>query len=311
MITIKDIAVKTGYSISTVSKALKNSSRISKRARKIINATAQELHYVPNASARNLSMGRTKNIGIMIPYMQKNTYYDTLIISIISECFKLNFQPTFLVTNYNQNIEKRHLKQFAAHSYDGLIITTSSSNYKFYKQYLELNRRIISLEINDNIPYISMNRSKGINLAMKYAIQKRKSNFAATFSRTPKSGEGANIAFTTISKYDSNFNERKTFSHCKKYEDGLKAGKYFNNLTDKIDCILANSDDVAAGIIKYYEQNHLPQPLIIGENNSSLSQFLEIPSLDYHLNTMGKRAVRWVCHIDNSLKVVEPTLQLH
>lgn len=54
---IVDIAEKSGFSITTVSRVLNGKAdkyRISKDTQQKIKAMAEELNYVPNESARNL-----------------------------------------------------------------------------------------------------------------------------------------------------------------------------------------------------------------------------------------------------------------
>lgn len=53
-VTLKEIAIKTGFSISTVSKALNNSYEISNVTKKSINDVAKSLCYKPNFFAKNL-----------------------------------------------------------------------------------------------------------------------------------------------------------------------------------------------------------------------------------------------------------------
>ena len=59
MVTIRDIALKSGFSVSTVSKTLNGYSDVSEETRQIIIKTARELGYVPNAQARALKTNRT------------------------------------------------------------------------------------------------------------------------------------------------------------------------------------------------------------------------------------------------------------
>lgn len=66
MVGIKDIAKKTGYSISTVSYALNNSHKVSEATRAIIIKAADELHYVPNNAARTLKRNQSNIIGVFL-----------------------------------------------------------------------------------------------------------------------------------------------------------------------------------------------------------------------------------------------------
>ena len=66
-ITIKDIARELDVSISTVSKALKNSVEISRDTKEKVQAFAKLYNYRPNNIAISLKNKRTKNIGVIIP----------------------------------------------------------------------------------------------------------------------------------------------------------------------------------------------------------------------------------------------------
>lgn len=64
-VTIKDVSAKCGLSISTVSKAFNNYSDISAQTRELVQRTAQEIGYFPNAIARTLKTNRSYNIGVL------------------------------------------------------------------------------------------------------------------------------------------------------------------------------------------------------------------------------------------------------
>ncbi|NQZ57610.1 MAG: LacI family DNA-binding transcriptional regulator [Lentisphaeraceae bacterium] len=57
MASLKDIADKTGYSIRTVNRALKNDPKIKETTKKVVLKAAEELNYVPNLAARALKSG--------------------------------------------------------------------------------------------------------------------------------------------------------------------------------------------------------------------------------------------------------------
>jgi len=65
MVTIKDVSKRSGFSITTVSKALNNYSDISDATKKMILDLCDEMGYVPNLSARSLVSKKSYTIGII------------------------------------------------------------------------------------------------------------------------------------------------------------------------------------------------------------------------------------------------------
>ena len=65
MVTIKDISKKSGFSITTVSKALNDYSDISPKTKKLILGLANEMNYIPNSQARSLVTQKSYTIGII------------------------------------------------------------------------------------------------------------------------------------------------------------------------------------------------------------------------------------------------------
>ena len=64
--TIKDIAERCGVSVSTVSRVLNNHPDVSAANRERVLAVVQELHYVPNNSARDLVKPAADSIGLVV-----------------------------------------------------------------------------------------------------------------------------------------------------------------------------------------------------------------------------------------------------
>lgn len=65
-ITIKELAEACGVAVSTVSRAMNDRSDVNPATKERILATAKELGYVPNASARSLKIASTKAIAVII-----------------------------------------------------------------------------------------------------------------------------------------------------------------------------------------------------------------------------------------------------
>ncbi|RLD00011.1 MAG: LacI family transcriptional regulator [Chloroflexi bacterium] len=66
-VTLKDIAQKVGYSVTTVSRALAGYDDVAEATRQVILKTAAEMGYHPNITARRLQKQCTDTIGFIIP----------------------------------------------------------------------------------------------------------------------------------------------------------------------------------------------------------------------------------------------------
>lgn len=65
MVSIKDVSVRCGVSVATVSKALNDHSDIAETTKENVRKIAKEMGYFPNSSARALKTNRTYNIGVL------------------------------------------------------------------------------------------------------------------------------------------------------------------------------------------------------------------------------------------------------
>lgn len=64
--TIKDLSVKTGYSVGTISRVLNNQPNVSDKAREIVLRAAAELDFQLNENARQLKQQRGTSIAVVV-----------------------------------------------------------------------------------------------------------------------------------------------------------------------------------------------------------------------------------------------------
>ena len=99
-ITLKKIAKEFDVSISTVSKALKNSHEISEDLRDKIQAFANYYHYKPNSLALNLRNQKSKTIGIIIPEIVHH-FFTTVISGIEQLANENGYNVIICLSNKN------------------------------------------------------------------------------------------------------------------------------------------------------------------------------------------------------------------
>jgi LacI family repressor for deo operon, udp, cdd, tsx, nupC, and nupG len=81
MSTITDVARVAGVSVATVSRALRGLDRVSPETRRRVLEVAEELHYVASPTATSLASGRTRVIGVVVPFLSR-WFFATLVSAI-------------------------------------------------------------------------------------------------------------------------------------------------------------------------------------------------------------------------------------
>lgn len=133
MVKIRDIAEKSGYSISTVSKALNGRGRISEKVREEILNLAKEMGYTPNFHARNMaSKSKIMTIGLIVPDI-KNPFFSALTRGVeryLDSSYLLILMDSF------RNLQRENRLIAAARFYGvkGLIIGNSRVDSDLVKE---------------------------------------------------------------------------------------------------------------------------------------------------------------------------------
>jgi DNA-binding LacI/PurR family transcriptional regulator len=76
--SIAEVARLAGVSTATVSRALSGRGHVSAAARERVVAAARELGYVVSQAASSLASGRTRNVGIVLPFLSR--WYFTAVL---------------------------------------------------------------------------------------------------------------------------------------------------------------------------------------------------------------------------------------
>ena len=85
MVKLKDLAAKSGFSITTVSRALAGYNDVSESTRQHIMAIALDMGYQPNMVARQLRARKTDTVGMIIPsasHRFADDFFSELVMSV-------------------------------------------------------------------------------------------------------------------------------------------------------------------------------------------------------------------------------------
>lgn len=126
-ITIKIIAKELGVSVSTVSKALRDSHEISKETKDRIKAYADHYNYRPNNLALQLRNQKTKVIGIILPKIVHH-FFSTVISGIEKVANERGYNTMVCFSNENQQKEVETINVLTNGSVDGLIVSIAKES---------------------------------------------------------------------------------------------------------------------------------------------------------------------------------------
>lgn len=150
-ITLKQIARELDVSISTVSKALRDSAEISQDTRDKVQAFAKLYNYRPNNIALSLKNRKTKNIGVIIPEIVHH-FFSKVINGIELVANKRGYNVIIGLSNESFDKEVINMEMLANGSIDGFIISIAKETLML-QDYHHFNETI-----NQGMPIVMFDR---------------------------------------------------------------------------------------------------------------------------------------------------------
>ena len=145
--TMKDIARELGISVATVSRALKDSPRISEQRRREIQQYAREHNFYPNAIGEALRHSRVmpqRVIGVIVP--EFTHYYFSSILTGIEEAAAVRgYRIMVALSGEQYEREARICENFLRYKVCGVIVSQAkdTTNYDHYQKLIDAGIPIV------------------------------------------------------------------------------------------------------------------------------------------------------------------------
>jgi Transcriptional regulators len=124
-VNIKVLAQQLQLSVSTISKALRDSHEISDETKKKVLELATSLNYVPNPYASSLRRKKSKTIAVVLPEVADN-FFSLAINGIQSVAETKGYHVLIYLSHEKFSNEKNILQDFQSGRVDGVLISISS-----------------------------------------------------------------------------------------------------------------------------------------------------------------------------------------
>ncbi len=132
MATLKDVARLACVDVSTVSRALNNTSYVHPDTKARIYAAAKELGYHPNIMAQALRQGRRHTIGVVVPRLHM-TIFSEILQGVERKARQLGYATLICTTEDDPKLEKDCLNRLRNGFVDGIIVTGTGRNGRLLK----------------------------------------------------------------------------------------------------------------------------------------------------------------------------------
>lgn len=302
-VTIYDISAKLNISAATVSRALNGNMNISQKTRDLVLKTAKEMNYKQNRLAQALKQGRTNNVGVIVPYMDRN-FFSAVIRGIEEELTPHGYYVIICQSHEESKNEINQLNALLNTQIDGIFMSVSktTTNGDHVMKALEENTPVIFFDRKLDVPGVSsvvLDDFKGGYSSTEHLIKQGCRNIACFIGNMEleiyqKRFNGYKAA---LENYGIPFKNELVIPTNSKIESGIEAVNQLWKSSSIPDAIFATSDYTALGAMQQLKSIGIRIPedvCVVGFSNEPFTKYLDSPltTVDQTPQLMGKIAAQ-------------------
>lgn len=283
--TLKSISKATGFSVTTVSRALGGFDDVNEETRQLILAEAQKQNYEPNLLARLLQGQRSQTIGLVIPANGahfSDPFFSALVTSVGNTAAAARFDLLISTHSPRPNDIEAYQRLVAGRRVDGIILSRIRQEDARIPFLSEMKMPFVVFgrtnEKSHSYVYIDVDGQKGQRELTKHFIELGHKRIAyvsppqdMTFSKLRIQGfyetmEEAGLAIPNDYLIEGDLSETS----------GYRAAQVLLKLPQKPSAIMTGNDSMALGVMSYIQQCGLR----VGEE-IAVGGFDDIPAAEH------------------------------
>lgn len=301
MSILADVARIAGVSKSTASRALSGRGYVSDETRRRVEDAAAELGYVVSSTAASLVTGRTRNVGVVIPYINR-WYFAEVLEGIEASLIRAGYDLTLYRLSTDRDLRRRVFDYFLVRKRVDAVISVAIDLSPHEVQMLQaLGKPLVGIGGRiDGIPSLSIDDVETARLATEHLLslghrrimhvggdQNEQMDFRVHSQRYTGFSQALRDAGVTV---DDDFRQAD-FSIEGGYAVGLAV---LGDPRTRPTAIFAGCDEIAIGVTVAARQLGIGIPnelSIIGVDGHPLAEMFGLTTLAQHPGAQGARAV--------------------
>lgn len=284
MVTVKDVAEKSGVSVSTVSHVINGTRFVSEELKVKVRDAMVALEYKPNLIARSLRTKRSNVLGLILADIT-NPYYSEIARNI-EYLGHLQDYTVMLCNSEGDPIkEEFYIRRLSEARADGIIIISSKILPELLKEMIGENLPVIFIDKHGSGiqgDLIAIDEFEGGRLATEHLITLGHHRIACVngVSVNYLNLERVNGYRSAMAAAGLPIDEQLIISSGFDVVDGYRNGTKLLEMKDKPTAIFATGDLIAYGVIQaaYKIGIRIPEELsVVGFDDIYLSKFIVPP----------------------------------
>lgn len=298
--TLSDVADLAGVGSITVSRALREPSRVSPELRERIDAAVKQLGYVLNPNARALASVRSDVIGVLIPSMTNNVFAD-VVRGIHDGLGDSPMQIQFGNTHYSTDEEERLLRVFLSQQPSALIVSGIDQSPAARRLLENAGCPVVQImEVGDDPVdmMVGFSHYEGGRAVTRHMIGTGRRRIAFLGARMdPRSGR--RLAGYSEAMRESGLFDERLVTTTPEPSSVTRGSQLFSEALARapdLDGIVCNNDDLALGVLFACQRNGIDVPGQVGiagfnDHEMMAVAFPSITSIRTPRYEIGRRAV--------------------
>jgi LacI family transcriptional regulator/LacI family repressor for deo operon, udp, cdd, tsx, nupC, and nupG len=304
-VSIKDIARAADVTPGTVSRALRDSSRVSPETKKRIQRLADEMGYSPDAQARSLVMGRTQMLGLVVTTLN-DPHIGSVVQTIESAAHERGYAIVLASSNDIPEREIAAVEMLQSRRVDGVIVTSSRVGVLYQERLEKLSVPVVLInslaqDRGQNTFSVGVDNHHGGYLATDHLVQKGHRRIAYVASPSDRNDSAERMAGyrDALAEAGVGFDPSLVVQGTARAGGGQQALSHLLSLDTWPGAAFCYNDMTAIGLIDAARAAglSLPQDLaIVGFDDIAFAQFAHPPltTIAQPVDRLGRGAVQMV-----------------
>ncbi|MFC9983180.1 LacI family DNA-binding transcriptional regulator [Microbacterium keratanolyticum] len=145
MVSIDEVARLAGVSTATVSRALSGRGTVSEKTRRRVQEATEALGYVVSSRASSLASGRTRNVGVVVPFLDR-WFFSTVLSGVSSALMRRGYDITLYNITADAAVRRDVFADFLRRQrVDGVIAVSIELDEAETGQLLQLGLPVIAI----------------------------------------------------------------------------------------------------------------------------------------------------------------------